>query len=111
MRVEDPNKDTENDDNDDGWVDEEMLLDHEEHLELAANIRPIRLLLVKLRKLAFKIIHSTTILLPAWKEILKDLNLPQRIMPRDVSTRWNSTFDMLTFALEYQQVIDVIVEK
>ncbi|KAG2746211.1 hypothetical protein P692DRAFT_20640845, partial [Suillus brevipes Sb2] len=33
-RVEDPNKDTENDDDDDRWVDEETLLDHEEHLEL-----------------------------------------------------------------------------
>jgi hypothetical protein len=47
MWVEDPNKDTENDDDDDGWVDKETLLDHEERLELAANIRPIRLLLVK----------------------------------------------------------------
>lgn len=30
------------------------------------------------------------------------------MMPRDVSTRWNSTFDMLNFALEYRPALDVI---
>ena len=29
-------------------------------------------------------------------------------MPRDVSTRWNSTFDMVDFAIDYQPAIDVI---
>jgi hypothetical protein len=29
-------------------------------------------------------------------------------MPRDVSTRWNSTFDMLNFAIEYRKAIDAI---
>jgi len=29
-------------------------------------------------------------------------------MPRDVITRWNSTYDMLVFALEYRQAIDDI---
>jgi hypothetical protein len=29
-------------------------------------------------------------------------------MPRDVSTRWNSTFDMLNFALDYRVPIDEI---
>lgn len=60
---------------------------------------------MKLRKLAFKIVHSTTLLLPTWKEILEDLQLPIRIMPRDVSTRWNSTFDMLSFAYDYKVAI------
>ena len=32
--------------------------------------------------------------------------LPIRIMPRDVKTRWNSTYDMLTFALEYRDGIN-----
>ena len=30
------------------------------------------------------------------------------MMPRDVATRWNSTFDMLVFALEYRKAIDEI---
>ncbi|KIK39708.1 hypothetical protein CY34DRAFT_88720, partial [Suillus luteus UH-Slu-Lm8-n1] len=64
-----------------------------------------------LRKLSFKIIHSTTILLPAWKSILKTLELPPRIMPWNVLTRWNLTFDMLNFALQYQKAIDAITDK
>lgn len=29
-------------------------------------------------------------------------------MPRDVATRWNSTYDLLAFALEYRTAIDDI---
>ena len=69
------------------------------------------LLCFQIRKLAFKVIHSTTILLPAWREILNGLKLPQRNMPRDVQTRWNSTYDMLEFALKYRQAIDSIAQR
>jgi hypothetical protein len=30
------------------------------------------------------------------------------MMPRDVSTRWNSTYDMLEFAVEYREALDSI---
>jgi hypothetical protein len=30
------------------------------------------------------------------------------MMPRDVSTRWNSTYDMLRFAYKYREAIDRI---
>ena len=30
------------------------------------------------------------------------------MMPCDVSTRWNPTYDMLEFAVEYQEAIDSI---
>lgn len=29
-------------------------------------------------------------------------------MPRDIATRWNSTFDMLNFAVEYRKALDAI---
>jgi hypothetical protein len=53
-------------------------------------------------------IHSTTIVLPLWFCILEKLELEARKMPRDVATRWNSTFDMLEFALQYRTAIDEI---
>jgi len=30
------------------------------------------------------------------------------MMPRDVTTRWNSTYDMLEFAVEHRQALDSI---
>lgn len=29
-------------------------------------------------------------------------------MPRDVATRWNSTYEMLMFALDYREAIDTV---
>ncbi len=53
-------------------------------------------------------IHSTTIVLPLWFQTLQKLKLDEQKMPRDVATRWNSTFDMLEFALQYRKAIDDI---
>ncbi|THH16129.1 hypothetical protein EW146_g4452 [Bondarzewia mesenterica] len=77
-----------NEDNDDieGLVDEMQLLSQQEH----------------------EIIHSTTKLLPSWYDHLNKLRLKQRLMPRDIATCWNSTFDMLQFALEYRKALDAI---
>ena len=61
-----------------------------------------------MRKVAFAIKNSTTIILPQWFTILQDLKLAERMMPRDVTTRWNSTFDMLDFAVEHITAIDAI---
>jgi hypothetical protein len=60
---------------------------------------------IQLRKIAFAIKNSSTILLPRWHAILKDLKLGDRVMPRDVATRWNSTYEMLKFAVEYRAAI------
>ncbi|KAJ8591953.1 hypothetical protein M405DRAFT_685145, partial [Rhizopogon salebrosus TDB-379] len=107
----DGDPDAEDADNEDGWVDEINQLTAHERAAFETNIRPIRLTLAKLRKLAFKIVHSTTLLLPAWKDATKELGLGSRIMPRDVSTRWNSTFDMLEFAINYRKAIDAMTDK
>ena len=62
----------------------------------------------KLRKIAFTIKNSTTLILPAWLSTLEELGLSSHMMPRDVATRWNSTFDMLDFAVDYNSAINAI---
>jgi hypothetical protein len=48
------------------------------------------------------------LLLPEWEKIVLKQNLKMRIMPRDVSTHWNSTFNMLAFAVKYKDAICTI---
>ncbi|TFY78228.1 hypothetical protein EWM64_g5785 [Hericium alpestre] len=52
-------------DEEEGWVDEVAELTADEKKELEKSILPVRLVLVKLRKVSYKIVHSTTKLLPA----------------------------------------------
>jgi hypothetical protein len=49
--------------------------------------------------------HSTTVLLLTWKMLLEKHKLAICIMPQDVKTHWNSTYDMLHFALEYKEAL------
>ncbi|KAJ7488457.1 hypothetical protein B0H11DRAFT_1720503, partial [Mycena galericulata] len=65
----------------------------------------------QIRKLSFAIIHSTTILLPAWRKICRKCKLKERMIPRDVRTRWNSTYDMLYFSQNYRPAIDAITSE
>lgn len=44
--------------------------------------------------------------------ILGELGLIEQMMPCDVSTQWNSTYDMLQFAMDYQNaIIKITAEK
>ena len=52
--------------------------------------------------------NSSTIILPQWNIRLEELGLAIRMMPRNVSTRWNSTFDMLDFAITYCSALDAM---
>ena len=99
-----------------------VALSHAEREVLQNSLWPVRMLLVKvfivirilwdayhvhqIRKLAFKTINSTTLLLPAWAHCLEDLELELKLIPCDVTTWWNSTYDMLSFVLEHQKAID-----
>ena len=64
-----------------------------------------------MRRLAFKIVHSTTLIKPAWESICNEKGLSQRLIPRDVKTRWNSTYDMLQVALEYRTALDTLCSR
>ncbi|KAF9470558.1 hypothetical protein BDN70DRAFT_939604 [Pholiota conissans] len=75
---EDEDEDDEEDDVE-GWVNEMEELMEDEQQELLKSICP-------LRKLAFKIIHSTTILLPAGKACLEAACLAIKLMPQDIAT-------------------------
>jgi hypothetical protein len=63
----------------------------------------------KLWKLVFNLKNSTTILLPAWYKILAVHHLSPCMMPCDISTCWNSTFNMLEFTIKYRPAINAIM--
>jgi len=62
----------------------------------------------QLQKVAFAIKNSTTIVLPQWFTVLQDLELTEHMMPRNITTQWNSTFNMLNFAVEHIAAINAI---
>ena len=62
----------------------------------------------QLRGLSLAIKNSSTIALPRWYEVLESVGLKPRMMPRDMATRWNSTYDMLEFATEYRVALDTM---
>ena len=39
---------------------------------------------------------------------MNDLVLESKTLPRDVKTRWNSTYRLLTMALNYREAVDTI---
>jgi hypothetical protein len=95
------------DDIDDG-IDELDALDPDAREEVMTDTVAVRDMVTKRRRLAFAIVRSTTIALPAWRCHCKELNLKPRLLPRDVVTRWNSTYYMLDFAIKYRTVIDAM---
>ena len=91
---------------------EELLEDTAAVREMVSKVHLYTLLLCwllpvqQLRKLSFAVIHSTTIALPAWRHACETHKLKSRLIPHDVVTRWNSTHDMMEFALKYRKPID-----
>lgn len=75
-----------------------------------AHLKPVpaNFICPQIRTIAYKISFSSTILLPAWHDIVASLELPRRVLPRDVRTRWNSTYQMLEVALKYREAVDLI---
>lgn len=57
--------------------------------------------------------------MPEWNNVVKKLATESNdveqapslcIMPRDVTTRWNSTYDMLKFAYAYREAINQLTD-
>jgi hypothetical protein len=46
--------------------------------------------------------------LPEWKKHLAALKMEERLMPRDVRTRWNSTYAMVEFAINHRKLLDLL---
>lgn len=63
-------------------------------------------ILSQICRLSFAIINSTTIHLLAWRKACHSHQLNNCIIPRDVPTHWDSTYNMLVFAIEYRAAID-----
>ncbi|KAF8235575.1 hypothetical protein L208DRAFT_1153759, partial [Tricholoma matsutake] len=70
-------------------------LTEEEHGQLLDNMAAVRTTLNKICKLSFAIVHSTMITLPMWHAACITHGRHVRLIPHDVKTRWNSTYDML----------------
>ncbi|KAJ7504730.1 hypothetical protein B0H11DRAFT_1709474, partial [Mycena galericulata] len=59
-------------------------------------------------KFSFALVNSTTKALPAWRSACGTKNMAVRLLPRDVRTRWNSTYDMLVVAVQYKDVVNMV---
>ena len=73
----------------------------------------------QLQKLAYAIKNSPTIIQPEWKKTLAKLvalvkeslkPLSIRMMPHDIATRWNSTYEMLRFVYTYRKAINMLTD-
>ncbi|KAJ3819173.1 hypothetical protein F5880DRAFT_1490136, partial [Lentinula raphanica] len=63
------------------------------------------------RQISFKIIYSTTDLLPKWREHIGKTKFKGQVLPRDVATRWNSTYDMLAAFLEMKEPVTAFLDR
>ena len=112
-----------------GWVDEHKELSTSDLKELEDNVQPVQKTLVKVHckrvwstcfadvninvppqlcRVAYAMKNSPLLIHPKWFLTLDELKLGHHMMPQDVLTQWNSTYNMLLFALKYQDALDII---
>ncbi|KAF8239141.1 hypothetical protein L208DRAFT_1239312, partial [Tricholoma matsutake] len=93
------------DDPDDG-IDELEELGAESEVKFIQDTKAIREMI---DKLAFVIIHLSTKLLPSWRSLCIQQKRKPCLIPCDVVTQWNSTYNMLRLTLNYRAPIDAIM--
>ncbi|EJD48352.1 hATC-domain-containing protein [Auricularia subglabra TFB-10046 SS5] len=81
-----------------------------EAAQLARAAAVVGRVLSKIRKLSIKVLHSSTSLRPIWFAVVKELHLPPRSLPRDMDNRWNSTFLLVQFVLQYKLAVDAFTK-
>ncbi|KAJ6522815.1 hypothetical protein DFH09DRAFT_813620, partial [Mycena vulgaris] len=64
---------------------------------------------LQLRKVGYAIVNSPSIVLLIWHQTCVIKGLKSKLIPRDVSTQWNLTFNMLKVALQYREAINNII--
>ncbi|KAJ8091977.1 hypothetical protein PM082_024212 [Marasmius tenuissimus] len=67
--------------------------------------------LLPVKRALLKIMNSPTILLPSWRAAVEEAGLPEKTLPRNIATCWNSTYDMIVAFLEYNDLITHFTEK
>jgi hypothetical protein len=65
----------------------------------------------QLCKLAYAIKTSSKLAFLEWFHILDELSLDAHMIPHDVCTCWNATYDMLNFAYKYKEAINQITNR
>ncbi|KAJ3817414.1 hypothetical protein F5880DRAFT_1492959 [Lentinula raphanica] len=98
-------------DGEEGFVNVLNELTAAERNEWQHKVLPVKSALFKTRKVSFKIIHSTTLLLPRWREQVAGTEFEGQVLPRDVATQWNSTFDMLAAFLRMREPVNEFLDR
>ncbi|KAE9383909.1 hypothetical protein BT96DRAFT_843140 [Gymnopus androsaceus JB14] len=75
-----------------------------------SSYRPFNHSPLQAHKISFKIINSTTLLLPQWREHVANTAFKDRVLPRDVATQWNSTYNMLAAFLEMKEPVSQFLD-
>ncbi|KAE9383673.1 hypothetical protein BT96DRAFT_745260, partial [Gymnopus androsaceus JB14] len=89
-----------------GFVDVLAEMTVVEKEEWAVAVMPLHNVLVKTRRISFKVINSPTILLPSWCKAVAGSAFCNRTLPQDVSTHWNSTYNMLAAFIKMKEYVD-----
>ncbi|KAJ6613356.1 hypothetical protein B0H10DRAFT_2222260 [Mycena sp. CBHHK59/15] len=92
------------DEGEDAWDD----MDEVEKADIIERTKQAKAVISRVRKFSFALVHSTTRALPAWRSAFSTKNMAVRLLPRDVRARWNSTYDMLVVAVQYNDVVNTV---